>query len=144
MTARPVRGKVRWEALDPFELPETLGTEEVVWEAVDAIASGPVVRGLLEAGADTTLACDLLAVDEAKVPRREATCRVLAQEVAALGLAHEERGRPLALQRRAAQSDQLEPAVVALLAGGAGRRGGGSPRRLSFAPTHQACSAVVC
>ncbi|MBS43528.1 MAG: hypothetical protein CMH83_10290 [Nocardioides sp.] len=65
MTARPVRGKVRWEALDPFELPETLGTEEVVWEAVDAIASGPVVRGLLEAGADTTLACDLLAVDEA-------------------------------------------------------------------------------
>ena len=55
--------------IDPFDLPEWLGTHDVVWHADAGLRTGHLVRGRLvaedgpEAGAE--IACDLLAVDEA-------------------------------------------------------------------------------
>lgn len=51
--------------VDPFDLPETLGTGEVTWSARDGLASGPRVRGRLQPDHGAPLDCDLLAVDEA-------------------------------------------------------------------------------
>ncbi|MDZ5662072.1 hypothetical protein HN031_16190 [Nocardioides sp. zg-1308] len=58
--------------LDPFDLPEWLGTSDVVWRAEAGLRSGHLVRGRLTSedpggagGAAQELACDLLAVDEA-------------------------------------------------------------------------------
>ena len=55
--------------IDPFDLPEWLGTRDVVWRADSGLRTGHLVRGRL-AGGDGTgeavdLVCDLLAVDEA-------------------------------------------------------------------------------
>lgn len=65
--------------VDPFDLPEWLGTREVVWRPDAGLDVGPLVRGRLSAdtrapgsepdaspdeGTDE-MACDLLAVDEA-------------------------------------------------------------------------------
>jgi hypothetical protein len=50
--------------VDPFDLPEWLGTSEVTWSAESADPSGHHVRGQLGAG-DETAPCDLLAVDQA-------------------------------------------------------------------------------
>lgn len=50
--------------VDPFDLPEWLGTEEVAWEAEDGLRSGHHVEGLLR-GPDASMPCDLLAVDRA-------------------------------------------------------------------------------
>lgn len=61
MSARPV-GAV--EPLDPFDLPDALGTATVVWRAVDGLG-GCRVRGRLEPDGAPALPCDLLAVDEA-------------------------------------------------------------------------------
>lgn len=59
--------------VDPFDLPEWLGTHDVVWHAEAGLRTGHLVRGRLVAedgqgpGADAgaQIACDLLAVDEA-------------------------------------------------------------------------------
>ena len=55
--------------IDPFDLPEWLGTRDVVWRADAGLRTGHLVRGRLTAGDDPTealgLDCDLLAVDEA-------------------------------------------------------------------------------
>lgn len=53
--------------VDPFDLPDWLGTHDVVWRADQGLRTGHLVRGRLMAGSDETLeiACDLLAVDEA-------------------------------------------------------------------------------
>ncbi|GAA5121835.1 hypothetical protein GCM10023339_39200 [Alloalcanivorax gelatiniphagus] len=65
--------------VDPFDLPEWLGTGEVVWRADVGLGTGHLVRGRLTSGDDTAagsaqdgppdearvIACDLLAVDEA-------------------------------------------------------------------------------
>jgi hypothetical protein len=55
--------------IDPFDLPEWLGTADVVWRAETGLGSGHVVRGRLSAedgpDAGQEIACDLLAVDEA-------------------------------------------------------------------------------
>lgn len=51
-------------ALDPFDLPDVLGTADVVWRADDGLA-GHLVRGRLEPAGAEALACDLLAVDDA-------------------------------------------------------------------------------
>ncbi|WP_210440937.1 hypothetical protein [Nocardioides xinjiangensis] len=56
--------------LDPFDLPEWLGTADVVWRADAGLRTGHLVRGRLTADgsapeAAQELACDLLAVDEA-------------------------------------------------------------------------------
>jgi hypothetical protein len=51
--------------VDPFDLPEVLGTGEVTWSSTDTLAGGHLVRGELSAVDGTRHPCDLLAVDEA-------------------------------------------------------------------------------
>ena len=55
--------------IDPFDLPEWLGTRDVVWRADAGLRTGHLVRGRLTAGGDdenpVEMVCDLLAVDEA-------------------------------------------------------------------------------
>lgn len=51
--------------VDPFDLPEWLGTIDVVWSADSGLAAGHHVRGRLTGVGQPDLACDLLAVDEA-------------------------------------------------------------------------------
>ena len=51
-------------AVDPFDLPEWLGTEDVTWTATSSMSREHRVAGRLEAG-DKSLDCDLLAADQA-------------------------------------------------------------------------------
>ena len=55
--------------LDPFDLPDWLGTAEVTWTSETGVRAGHHVAGRLHAdGAGSTVqdvACDLLAIDEA-------------------------------------------------------------------------------
>ena len=51
-------------AVDPFDLPEWLGTGEVVWTAASALAERHLVEGELR-GEHGAIDCDLLAVDQA-------------------------------------------------------------------------------
>jgi hypothetical protein len=54
--------------IDPFDLPDWLGTREVVWRADVGLRTGHLVRGRLTTdgeGVTDEVACDLLAVDEA-------------------------------------------------------------------------------
>lgn len=50
--------------LDPFDLPDWLGEQEVTWVAGSGLRSGPAVRGTLTADAGES-PCDLLAIDVA-------------------------------------------------------------------------------
>ncbi len=50
--------------VDPFDLPDWLGTSEVTWTARTGVHDGHLVRGQLS-GAGEPIPCDLLAVDEA-------------------------------------------------------------------------------
>lgn len=59
MTARS------WEPVDPFELPEWLGTDDVTWSALCALGK-PRVPGVLRSDTGSgELTCDLLAADVA-------------------------------------------------------------------------------
>ena len=55
--------------IDPFDLPDWLGTGDVVWRADAGLRTGHLVRGRLTAepldDASAQIVCDLLAVDEA-------------------------------------------------------------------------------
>lgn len=51
-------------AVDPFDLPEWLGTEPVTWVATSSVHGGHRVSGELT-GDGHCVPCDLLAVDEA-------------------------------------------------------------------------------
>lgn len=51
--------------VDPFDLPEWLGTLGVVWRADSGLGAGHHVRGRLTGEGQDDLTCDLLAVDEA-------------------------------------------------------------------------------
>jgi hypothetical protein len=51
--------------VDPFDLPEWLGTDGVTWTPVAGLRAGHHVAGALTADGRAELACDLLAVDEA-------------------------------------------------------------------------------
>jgi hypothetical protein len=51
--------------IDPFDLPEWLGTHDVVWRADAGLSTGHLVRGRLTADGPDDVVCDLLAVDEA-------------------------------------------------------------------------------
>ncbi len=53
-----------WTAIDPFDLPEWLGTDEVSWASASGLGGDHLVPGELRS-ASGTLGCDLLAVDEA-------------------------------------------------------------------------------
>ena len=56
----------RLTEVDPFELPEWLGTSEVTWESRSGLRTSHHVRGvLLGVDAEEQVRCDLLAVDEA-------------------------------------------------------------------------------
>lgn len=50
--------------VDPFDLPEWLGTAEVTWRALRTERGGHLILGVL-AGAGAELPCNLLAVDQA-------------------------------------------------------------------------------
>lgn len=52
------------EPLDPFDLPDWLGTESVTWTATSRLESGPTLAGDLRAN-EVELACDLVAADTA-------------------------------------------------------------------------------
>jgi hypothetical protein len=52
------------EPVDPFDLPEWLGTRPVSWVARSSVRGSSHVRGCLTAG-DDEIACDLLAADVA-------------------------------------------------------------------------------
>lgn len=54
-----------YEPFDPFDLPDWLGTSGVEWSASSGLRSAYVVRGLLHAGSESRVECDLVAVDEA-------------------------------------------------------------------------------
>jgi hypothetical protein len=51
--------------VDPFDLPEWLGSGDVTWSAESGLHAGHQVSGSLSNGAADPIACDLLAVDEA-------------------------------------------------------------------------------
>jgi hypothetical protein len=54
--------------LDPFDLPDWLGTSDVTWAADTGVRASHHVAGRLQAdaeGAPREVACDLLAIDEA-------------------------------------------------------------------------------
>jgi hypothetical protein len=56
----------RLAEVDPFDLPEWLGTGAVTWESLAGLRTGHQVQGELRGGAEEErLRCDLLAVDEA-------------------------------------------------------------------------------
>lgn len=51
--------------IDPFDLPDWLGTHDVVWRSDTGLRAGHLVRGRLTAEGEADVVCDLLAVDEA-------------------------------------------------------------------------------
>lgn len=54
-----------WTEVDPFDLPEWLGTDEVTWTPTEGLHLG-LVRGVLRSERDgAQVDCDLLAVDVA-------------------------------------------------------------------------------
>jgi len=57
-------GLPRVEPVDAFDLPEWLGSADVVWIARSSVRDSHLVRGELT-GAGEPLACDLLAADRA-------------------------------------------------------------------------------
>ena len=52
------------KAVDPFDLPDWLGTDEVTWTALTSVHGGHLVTGELSGGGQT-LGCDLLGADQA-------------------------------------------------------------------------------
>jgi hypothetical protein len=51
--------------VDPFDLPDWLGVEQVTWAADVGLGSGHLVEGTLTADGRAPIGCDLLAVDDA-------------------------------------------------------------------------------
>ncbi len=51
--------------VDPFDLPEWMGTGDVVWRADAGLRTGHLVAGRLTGDGESDLSCDLLAVDDA-------------------------------------------------------------------------------
>lgn len=74
-------GPAHPDEIDPFDLPEWLGTGEVTWTSESGLRSGHLVTGLLYGAGHPDLACDLLAVDEAfPVPVVDDTTRTRAHQ----------------------------------------------------------------
>jgi hypothetical protein len=59
-----VAAEAQVAAVDPFELPDWLGTQPVTWIALSSVHDSHLVEGELIAGAESA-ACDLLAADQA-------------------------------------------------------------------------------
>jgi len=79
----------RVDPVDPFDLPDELGTGEVTWCADEGLA-GHRVRGHLQpAGAAEPVVCDLLAVDEAyPAPVADDATRLLTHQAWRHGQVH--------------------------------------------------------
>lgn len=65
VSGRAARGLRALEPVDPFDLPDWLGEDDVTWSAQSGLRNGYAVAGLLDAAGRDPMACDLLAVDEA-------------------------------------------------------------------------------
>lgn len=77
-----------FEPCDPFDLPEALGTGDVVWHATDGLA-GHRVRGELRPAAHAPVPCDLLAVDQAyPAPVADEATRLLVHQAWRHGQVH--------------------------------------------------------
>jgi hypothetical protein len=50
------------EAVDPFELPDWLGTVDITWTATTSVRGASRISGTLSS-ADQTIPCDLMAAD---------------------------------------------------------------------------------
>jgi len=78
---RPHEG-ASYDETDPFDLPEWLGQNEVTWEAERGLGTGHRVAGALTAPGQDSVACDLLAVDDAyPEPVAAESVRVLAHQL---------------------------------------------------------------
>ena len=51
--------------VDPFDLPEWLGTTEVTWHALNTDRGGHLIHGRLSGAGGREVPCNLLAVDQA-------------------------------------------------------------------------------
>lgn len=58
-------GRLPLTAVDPFDLPDWLGTSDVVWDAEGGLRTGHAVAGRLSADGHDPMICDLLAIDVA-------------------------------------------------------------------------------
>lgn len=56
---------MRIRTVDPFDLPDWLGTRPVAWSTTTGLASGPYVAGEFRTDGEPPLGFDLLAVDAA-------------------------------------------------------------------------------
>jgi hypothetical protein len=71
-----------YDESDPFDLPDWLGERDVTWESALGLTTGHRVAGVLTAGGQDPLACDLLAVDDAyPEPIAADTVRVRAHQL---------------------------------------------------------------
>ena len=76
-------------AVDPFDLPDWLGVDDVTWSALGGFRRGHVVPGQLEAAGREPIRCDLLAVDEAyPAPVVSDAVRILAHQAWRNGEVH--------------------------------------------------------
>jgi hypothetical protein len=77
------------DPVDPFDLPDELGTAKVVWRADEGL-DGHRVRGCLQpSGPGPTVVCDLLAVDQAyPVPVADDRTRLLTHQAWRHGQVH--------------------------------------------------------
>ena len=82
-------GPLQLDPVDPFDLPEWLGEDDVTWTARSGLRSGYAVSGVLSGGVHEPIACDLLAVDEAyPLPVAEQDVRHDAHQAWRLGQVH--------------------------------------------------------
>lgn len=76
----------RVEAVDPFDLPDWLGTEDVTWTATTSVRGSSRISGALSTASGARLDCDLLAADLAHpVPLLEGEWRRQAHQAWAYG-----------------------------------------------------------
>jgi hypothetical protein len=82
-------GPLQLTPVDPFDLPEWLGEEDVTWSAESGLRNGYAVTGVLSGGDHDPIPCDLLAVDEAyPLPVAEQDVRHDAHQAWRLGQVH--------------------------------------------------------
>ncbi len=67
--------------IDPFDLPDWLGTAQVVWHADGGLRDGHLVAGRLTSDGHDDLVCDLLGIDDAyPVPVTDDASRLRAHQ----------------------------------------------------------------
>ena len=67
--------------IDPFDLPDWLGTDQVVWHADGGLRDGHLVAGRLTSDGHDDVVCDLLGIDDAyPVPVTDDASRLRAHQ----------------------------------------------------------------